>query len=141
MSELLRYTRHTVAWPSLTLYERLIEEINVTWLTGKASTAEFAFEWQVLGGESTLSIRVFQESFRLLQRLDPVLAHLEATARRSRTRRNATPGEVIELLETQGAKPSHYHLKGLIATHGIPHAERAVLLEQLAAEKKLMGER
>lgn len=106
------YTQYSVAFPSLSPRERELDELNVS-ISGRNGSIRFA--WVDLSGYPTGALKVesFSDSIGVLSdaRIGFVVRSIGT---RRRHNRDVQPAKVIELLEDQGAIPSHYHVRGLL---------------------------
>lgn len=106
------YTQRTVAFPSLPPRERELDDLNVS-ISDRNGSIEFA--WIDLSGfpSGALQVTAFTDSFGVLQD-----ARIQLVLQRIQRRRSTTPDmnarQLIELLEEEGAIPSHYHVSGLL---------------------------
>jgi len=119
------YTQHTVAWPSLTLPDRVMEDMGISFdAKGGGTHGEFFFRWYNLGNNPSLwgggdrgepyypngALRVecFTDGLTAMMddRVQAVLDNLR------KHNRNPTPAKLIQILEANGISASEHHKRG-----------------------------
>lgn len=120
--DVLTYTQQSVAFPTVKR-DGVLDEVGLH-LTG----GEMWVEWS--GKRPSLVLRCYDESLHLLldHRVQDVLA---AVHRLYKGAEYATPAMFIDLLDQQGAVPTHYHIQGLLNQEGLSLEDRAALERKL----------